>query len=197
MEPFTTGMILLICLQFKRKASDTRSGAITRTFTGTNARSNPSPEPSPNPGAGTSGGNQENEGEKKPVLRPVKNVKQKKGEAGKKSQSENIAEAIKRNAEKGETSLTVRNVPEVLEAKVFETLAEYPQFFLVLDCESYTLSIKGMDVKDPSASLHTRLVEMESELSDKEAENVPGISAACIGTGRRISWSCDSGISAP
>ena len=131
---------------------------------------NPSPEPSPNPGAGTSGGNQENEGEKKPVLRPVKNVKQKKGEAGKKSQSENIAEAIKRNAEKGETSLTVRNVPEVLEAKVFETLAEYPQFFLVLDCESYTLSIKGMDVKDPSASLHTRLVEMESELSDKEAE---------------------------
>ena len=131
---------------------------------------NPSPEPSPNPGAGTSGENQENEGEQKPVLRPVKNVKQKKGEAGKKSQSENIAEAIKRNAEKGETSLTVRNVPEVLEAKVFETLAEYPQFSLVLDCESYTLSIKGMDVKDPSASLHTRLVEMESELSDKEAE---------------------------
>lgn len=131
---------------------------------------NPSPEPSPNPGTGTSGGNQESEGEKKPFLRPVKNVKQNKGEAGKKSQSENIAEAIERSAEKGEVSLTVRNVPEVLEAKVFETLAKYPQFSLVLDCENYTLSIKGLDVKDPKASLHTRLVEMESELSDKEAE---------------------------
>ena len=107
---------------------------------------------------------------KKPFLRPVKNVKQNKGEAGKKSQSENIAEAIERSAEKGEVSLTVRNVPEVLEANVFETLAKYPQFSLVLDCENYTLSIKGLDVKDPKASLHTRLVEMESELSDKEAE---------------------------
>ena len=128
----------------------------------------PAPEPSPNPGIGTSGEDQGNEEEKKPVLRPVKNGKQKKGETEKKSQSENIAAAIEQSADKGEVSLTVRNVPEVLEAKVFETLAKYPQFSLVLDCETYTLSMKGMDVKDTAASLHTRLVEMESELNDKE-----------------------------
>lgn len=87
----------------------------------------------------------------------------------KQSSSAGIAEAIVKSNEKKEKSLTVNNPPEVIEADVFETLAGYPDFRLILDCGNYTLSIKGSDITDTSAVLNTKLIELENTLSKKEA----------------------------
>lgn len=87
-----------------------------------------------------------------------------------KSQSERIADAIEHIADKGETSFTVKNVPDKLGKEVFEALKKSPDFRLVLDCGTYTISLKGSDVTNPQASLNTRLIEMEGALSEKDVK---------------------------
>ena len=87
----------------------------------------------------------------------------------KQSSSDGIVEAIVKSNEKKEKSLTVNNPPEKIESEVFETLAGYPDFRLILDCGNYTLSIKGSDITDTSAVLNTKLIELENTLSEKEA----------------------------
>lgn len=87
-----------------------------------------------------------------------------------KTVSERIAEAIAAQVEKKEMSLTVKNVPDRLEAAVFEMLSKYPEFNLILDCKTYTLSMKGKDVKHPGASLNTRITEETAKADEAETK---------------------------
>lgn len=90
----------------------------------------------------------------------------------KKTKSESIAEAIVSSAKKGETSLTVRKIPDVLDAVVFQAMEEYPDFRLILDCGTYTISIQGDQIRNPEASLCTKLIEKDSSLSEAEMKIV-------------------------
>lgn len=89
-----------------------------------------------------------------------------------KSKSQRIAEGIVAQIEKGESSLTVTNVPEVLEADVFAELAKHRDFRLILDMGTYTISMKGADVKNTSAGLHTIIKEITEELTEEEGRTL-------------------------
>lgn len=86
------------------------------------------------------------------------------------SSEANIVNAIQESYDKKETSLTIKNPPEVVGAEVFAKLAQYPEFRLVFDCGTYTLSMKGSDVTNVNATLTTKLLELENTLSKEEAE---------------------------
>ena len=77
----------------------------------------------------------------------------------KKSKSRNIAEGILTEIDAGKTSLTIKNVPEKLEAEVFEALAKQPDFRLILDFEHYTISMKGEDVTNTAGTISGRIKE--------------------------------------
>lgn len=102
-----------------------------------------------------------------PRKRTIKVDAATKGDA---SSESNIIKAIQQSYEKKETSLAIKNPPEVIGSEVFEKLAEYPEFRLIFDCGSYTLSIKGSDVTNINAKLATKLLELENTLSGEEAE---------------------------
>lgn len=86
------------------------------------------------------------------------------------SSERNIVKAIQQSYDKKEKSLTIKNPPEVVGAEVFKQLAQYPEFRLVFDCGTYTLSMKGSDVTNVNATLTTKLLELENTLSKEEAE---------------------------
>lgn len=86
------------------------------------------------------------------------------------SSESHIVNAIQESYDKKETSLTIKNPPEVVGAEVFKQLAQYPEFHLVFDCGTYTLSMKGSDVTNVNATLTTKLLELENTLSKEEAE---------------------------
>lgn len=86
------------------------------------------------------------------------------------SSERNIVKAIQQSYDKKEKSLTIKNPPEVVGAEVFARLAQYPEFRLVFDCGTYTLSMKGSDVTNVNATLATKLLELENTLSKEEAE---------------------------
>lgn len=86
------------------------------------------------------------------------------------SSESNIVNAIQQSYDKKETSLTIKNPPEVVGAEVFKQLAQYPELRLIFDCGTYTLSMKGTDVTNVNATLTTKLLELESTLSKEEAE---------------------------
>lgn len=86
------------------------------------------------------------------------------------SSESHIVNAIQESYDKKETSLTIKNPPEVVGAEVFARLAQYPEFRLVFDCGTYTLSMKGSDVTNVNATLTTKLLELENTLSKEEAE---------------------------
>lgn len=86
------------------------------------------------------------------------------------SSESNIVNAIQESYDKKETSLTIKNPPEVVGAEVFKQLARYPEFRLVFDCGAYTLSMKGSDVTNVNTTLTTKLLEMENTLSEEDAE---------------------------
>lgn len=95
-----------------------------------------------------------------------------KTQSQEKTSSEEIVSAMSSNADAGKKSITIKNPPEVLEASVFSALAQQPDFRLVLDCGTYTISIKGADVKDVNATLSTKLSEKETELNKEDAEKL-------------------------
>ncbi|MGN1266425.1 MAG: immunoglobulin-like domain-containing protein [Dorea sp.] len=84
------------------------------------------------------------------------------------TESQKIAQVIVKASKKGENMIQVNNPPEILEKEVFETLANYPDFKLILNCGKYTLSMMGSDVINTDAQLNTRLIELESMLSEEE-----------------------------
>lgn len=86
------------------------------------------------------------------------------------SSESNIVNAIQQSYDKKETSLTIKNPPEVVGAEVFKQLAQYPGLRLVFDCGTYTLSMKGSDVTNVNATLTTKLLELENTLSKEDAE---------------------------
>lgn len=86
------------------------------------------------------------------------------------SSESNIVNAIQQSYDKKETSLTIKNPPEVVGAEVFKQLAQYPELRLIFDCGTYTLSMKGSDVTNVNATLTTKLLEVENTLSKEEAE---------------------------
>lgn len=86
------------------------------------------------------------------------------------SSEANIVNAIQESYDKKETSLTIKNPPEVVGAEVFAKLAQYPTFRLVFDCGTYTLSMKGADVTNVNATLTTKLSELANTLPKEEAE---------------------------
>lgn len=86
------------------------------------------------------------------------------------SSESHIVNAIQESYDKKETSLTIKNPPEVVGAEVFARLAQYPEFRLVFDCGTYTLSMKGSDVTNVNATLTTKLLELENTLSKEEAD---------------------------
>lgn len=86
------------------------------------------------------------------------------------SSESNIVNAIQQSYDKKETSLTIKNPPEVVGAEVFKQLARYPEFRLVFDCGAYTLSMKGSDITNVNATLTMKLLEMENTLSEEDAE---------------------------
>lgn len=86
------------------------------------------------------------------------------------SSESNIVKAIQKSYDKKEKSLTIKNPPEVVGAEVFKQLAQYPEFRLVFDCGTYTLSMKGSDVTNVNATLTTKLLELENTLSKEEAD---------------------------
>lgn len=86
------------------------------------------------------------------------------------SSESNIVKAIQQSYDKKEKSLTIKNPPEVVGAEVFKQLAQYPEFRLVFDCGTYTLSMKGSDVTNVNATLTTKLLELENTLPKEEAE---------------------------
>lgn len=86
------------------------------------------------------------------------------------SSESNIVKAIQKSYDKKEKSLTIKNPPEVVGAEVFKQLAQYPEFRLVFDCGTYTLSMKGSDVTNVNATLTTKLLELENTLPKEEAE---------------------------
>lgn len=88
----------------------------------------------------------------------------------KKSSDESLVEAIIKSVDKKENSLTVNHPPEIVGAEVFAELAKHPEFRLVFNCGTYTLSIKGSEVTNTEASLTTKLVEINDGLSKEEAE---------------------------
>lgn len=131
------------------------------------------------PGNKDNGNASKDGGEKKTVLNtadfaPVKRTIKMRGSAAapKKTESEKIAGAIADTAGDGKTSLTIKNVPEVLEPSVFAELAGHPEFRLVLDCGAYTISMKGSDVTDKEASLHTTIRQIDEELPDAAAKKL-------------------------
>ena len=127
------------------------------------------PEPTPDPG--TDEKPQEENTTAVADLKPVKTSVSKE-KITKKTASENIALAIEKSAEDGETSLTIKNVPEILEAPVFRMLEKYPQFRMVLDMGSYTISMKGADVKNTEAALCPQIVEKEKEFTEEEQKKL-------------------------
>lgn len=86
------------------------------------------------------------------------------------SSESHIVNAIQESYDKKETSLTIKNPPEVVGAEVFARLSQYPEFRLIFDCGTYTLSMKGADVTNVNATLTTKLLELENTLSKEEAE---------------------------
>lgn len=86
------------------------------------------------------------------------------------SSESHIVNAIQESYDKKETSLTIKNPPEVVGAEVFARLSQYPEFRLVFDCGAYTLSMKGSDVTNVNTTLTTKLLEMENTLSEEDAE---------------------------
>lgn len=86
------------------------------------------------------------------------------------SSESNIVNAIQQSYDKKETSLTIKNPPEVVGTEVFKQLARYPEFRLVFDCGAYTLSMKGSDITNVNATLTMKLLEMENTLSEEDAE---------------------------
>lgn len=86
------------------------------------------------------------------------------------SSESHIVNAIQESYDKKETSLTIKNPPEVVGAEVFKQLAQYPELRLVFDCGTYTLSMKGSDVTNVNATLTTKLLELENTLSKEDAE---------------------------
>lgn len=86
------------------------------------------------------------------------------------SSESNIVKAIQQSYDKKEKSLTIKNPPEVVGTEVFKQLSQYPEFRLVFDCGTYTLSMKGSDVTNVNATLTTKLLELENTLSKEEAE---------------------------
>lgn len=85
------------------------------------------------------------------------------------SSESNIVNAIQQSYDKKETSLTIKNPPEVVGTEVFKQLARYPEFRLVFDCGAYTLSMKGSDITNVNATLTMKLLEMENTLSEEDA----------------------------
>lgn len=85
------------------------------------------------------------------------------------SSESNIVNAIQESYDKKETSLTIKNPPEVVGAEVFKQLARYPEFRLVFDCGAYTLSMKGSDITNVNTTLTMKLLEMENTLSEEDA----------------------------
>lgn len=85
------------------------------------------------------------------------------------SSESHIVNAIQESYDKKETSLTIKNPPEVVGAEVFARLSQYPEFRLVFDCGAYTLSMKGSDVTNVNATLTMKLLEMENTLSEEDA----------------------------
>lgn len=77
------------------------------------------------------------------------------------AKKQNFSEVIAEKIEEGNTSLTITDVPDTLEAEVFEELAKHPEFQLILDYGTYTISMKGKDVTDTKASLSVKMVEKE------------------------------------
>lgn len=86
------------------------------------------------------------------------------------SSESHIVNAIQESYDKKETSLTIKNPPEVVGAEVFARLSQYPEFRLIFDCGTYTLSMKGSDVTNVNATLTTKLLELENTLSKEEAD---------------------------
>lgn len=85
------------------------------------------------------------------------------------SSESNIVNAIQESYDKKETSLTIKNPPEVVGAEVFKQLARYPEFRLVFDCGAYTLSMEGSDITNVNTTLTMKLLEMENTLSEEDA----------------------------
>lgn len=88
----------------------------------------------------------------------------------KKTKSQSVANAIENNAKKGKQTLTLRDVPKKLDAVVFQTLKEYKDMQLILDCGTYTMSIMGTDVIRTDVPLQTELIEKEDTSKKKEQQ---------------------------
>lgn len=86
------------------------------------------------------------------------------------SSESHIVNAIQQSYDKKEKSLTIKNPPEVVGAEVFARLSQYPEFRLVFDCGTYTLSMKGADVTNVNATLTTKLLELENTLPKEDAD---------------------------
>lgn len=133
-------------------------------------------------GAGGSGNAKEPEAERirkqsllsavafSPVKQPMLvSAKKKETENTVNLASETIAAAIAEKISGQKSTLTVKNVPEVIGSAVFKELVKHPEFKLVLDCGGYTISIQGKDVTDAEASLSTKIAEKD-RVSIKEEE---------------------------
>lgn len=107
------------------------------------------------------------------AVRTLKGTVSGKKAAG--TDKKDLVKAISEQAGKGEKSLTVTNVPDKLEAAVFEELAKHKDFRLILDFGTYTLSMKGSDVTDPSAVFTMRIKEIDHQVLEVTNEGpLPG-----------------------
>lgn len=94
------------------------------------------------------------------AVRTLKGTASRKKAAG--TDKKDLVKTIAGQAEEGKKSLTVTNVPDKLDAEVFEELAKHKDFRLILDFGTYTLSMKGSDVTDPSAVFTMRIKEIDN-----------------------------------
>ena len=81
---------------------------------------------------------------------------------------DDLVKAIQSAANEEKSSVTVKNVPETIEAEVFAELAKHKSMRLILDFGTYTISIKGEDVRNPKATFRARLIEEDSTLTEQE-----------------------------
>lgn len=86
--------------------------------------------------------------------------------------TDTIVKKIQSEIAENKTSLTITNAPEVIEAAVFTELKKHASFRLILDFGTYTMSIKGSDITNETASLSARLVEEAGELSEEQKKSI-------------------------
>lgn len=115
----------------------------------------PKPSPKPNP---------------KPSLKP--DASSGNEESKTQEREHPIVKVIKENAVAGNDSVTVYEVPKVIEAEVFAELLKHPKMTLILDCGAYTISIRGSDIINDKAVLSTVIEQVEGSISREVGEKL-------------------------